>query len=338
MESFTEDTLFNITSYLTSHEILNLGLTCKYFGGKPGGVVDTDNNKKRTKRRKKNNSTTAEPSEEKRERQWSLMEEMAKRRVDNTKKDTNWQGKWKGTDVYKLTSRTGNESWIRIDNCIQKMNSELVFSRFIGNSFGYVKKNPSHIQMRRATSDMPMSNSIAVCQNVMTEGRHYVEYTVTREGAFSPGIIYPIQNSHEAKLFKNIPSYEAENNFSPASWGRLWADVMERHARVCNSQGWNASCSKNQFLFDNEGAYVYQRISLRQKGTVMGVLLDFNKDMMQIYVDGRCAATYSSMYSGGQYSWGVLLDSDSSISSFGGAVNIERKPPPVEVEVISPLV
>jgi len=58
--------------------------------------------------------------------------------------------------------------------------------------------------------------------------------------------------------------------------------------------------------------------------------------MMQIYVDGRCAATYSGRYSGGKYSWGVLLDSDSS--SFGGAVNIERKPPPVEVEVISPLV
>jgi len=57
---------------------------------------------------------------------------------------------------------------------------------------------------------------------------------------------------------------------------------------------------------------------------------------MQIYVDGRCAATYSGRYSGGKYSWGVLLDSDSS--SFGGAVNIERKPPPVEVEVISPLV
>jgi len=93
MESFTEDTLFNITSYLTSHEILNLGLTCKYFGGKPGGVAATDvstkKRKRKTKRRKNNNnSTTAEPSEEKGERQWSLMEEMAKSRVDETKRDT----------------------------------------------------------------------------------------------------------------------------------------------------------------------------------------------------------------------------------------------------------
>jgi len=267
MESFSEDTLFNITSYLTSHDILNLALTCKHFGGKPKGVAATDvskEKKRKTKRRKKNN-TTNNDEKTSAERQWSLMEEMAKRRVDATKKNTDWQEKWKGTDVYKLTRRTGNESWIRVDNCIQKMSSELVFSRFIGNSFVYVKKNPSHIQMRRATSDMPMGNSIAVCQNVMTEGRHYVEYTVTREGAFSPGVIYPIQSCQEAELFKSIPSYEAENNFSPASWGRLWADVMERHTRVCNNQGWNASCFKNQFLFDNEGAYVYQRISLRQK-------------------------------------------------------------------------
>jgi len=64
------------------------------------------------------------------------------------------------------------------------------------------------------------------------------------------------------------------------------------------------------------------------------ILLDFNKDTMQIYVNGRCAETYNGRYSGGQYSWGLLLDS----SSFGGAVKMERKPPPVEVEVISPLV
>ena len=88
-------------------------------------------------RRKKNKTTNNEKTST--ERQWSLMEEMAKRRVENAKKNTNWQEKWKGTDVYKLTSRTGNESWIRVDNCIQKMSSELVFSRFIGNSFGYVK-------------------------------------------------------------------------------------------------------------------------------------------------------------------------------------------------------
>jgi len=204
--------------------------------------------KRKTKRRKKNNSTTAEPSEEKRERQWSLMEEMAKRRVEGIKKDTDWQEKWRGTDVYKLTRRTSSESWIRVDNCIQRMNSELVFSRFIGNSFGYVKKNPSHVQMRRYKDDMCLSNSIAICQDIMTEGRHYVEYTVTRDGPFSPGIIYPIQNCHEAQLFKCIHIYDPGSDaYRPTNWGRSWFQIMGRHTLVCDGQGWNASHPKQQF-------------------------------------------------------------------------------------------
>lgn len=92
MESFSEDTLFNITSYLTSRDMVNLALTCKHFGGEPGGVATVSSKK----RKAKNNTGNAESSSE---RQWSLMEEMAKRRVEATKKDTNWQEKWKGTDV-----------------------------------------------------------------------------------------------------------------------------------------------------------------------------------------------------------------------------------------------
>ena len=81
MESFTEDTLFTITSYLTSHDIVNFALTCKYFGGKPGGYTAK---KKKTKRRKKN-KTIINDDQSSKDRQWSLMEEMAKRRVENKK-------------------------------------------------------------------------------------------------------------------------------------------------------------------------------------------------------------------------------------------------------------
>ena len=305
-----------------------LGLTCKYFGGKPGGVAATDvSNKKKRKamRRKKNKTTNNEKTST--ERQWSLMEEMAKRRVENAKKNTNWQEKWKGTDVYKLTSRTGNESWIRVDNCIQKMSSELVFSRFIGNSFGYVKKNPSHIQMKRYTDvAVPVTNSIAVCQDIMTEGRHYVEYTVTRDGPFCQGIIYPIRNCLEAQLFQSLLHHDI-SSYDPAShnWGSTWTEIMSRYEFVCNRVGWNASCSKFSFHFDTDGPYDPYKVSPQQKGTV-GVLLDFNKDTMQLFVDGRCLVTHCGRYSGGQYSWGVLLD---NCLSYRGAIKIERKPPPV---------
>ena len=72
----------------------------------------------------------------------------------------------------------------------------------------------------------------------------------------------------------------------------------------------------------------FQKISPRQEGTVMGVLLDFDEDTMQIYVDGVCYADYSYRFSGGRYSWGVLLDKS---LRFRGAVKVKRRtPPPLE--------
>jgi len=248
MESFTEDTLFTITSYLTSHDIVNFALTCKYLGGKPGGV-NTDNNKKKTKRRKKNNTANAESSKE---RQWSLMEEMAKRRVEDIKKDTNWQEKWRGTDVYKLTSRTGNESWIRVDNCIQKMISELVFSR-LDDGLTYVKRDPSHLQMKRNNEFSSSREGSAMCQDVMKEGIHYALLTVTKRGCIRAGI-YDVQTEK--------------------SWGRgnIASTNGEGNALICSA--------------------------IRPVGTVIGLLLDFEEDKLQIYVDGEIKHQYENQFVG----------------------------------------
>jgi len=273
MESFTEDTLYTITSYLSSKEILNLALTCKYFGGKPGGI--TTAGKKKTKRRKKNKTTTNNNDDQSsKDRQWSLMEEMAKRRVEKTKRDTNWQEKWQGTDVYKLTSRTGNESWIRVDNRIQKMSSELVFSRF-KDRVTYVKRDPSHIQMKRSNEFSATHFASAMCQNIMKEGRHYALFTVTKRGRIRVGI-YDVQTEK--------------------SWG--YGYYGESNALILSA--------------------------IRPEGTVIGLLLDFQDDTLQIYVDGEIKHQYNNQFVGRQFSWEVSIVYRGAWDLGKGAVKIER--------------
>jgi len=325
MESFSEDTLYNITSYLTSHDIVNLALTCKHFGGKPAGVSADVSSKKR---KVKTNTANVESSSE---RQWPLMEEMAKRRVDDTKKNTNWQEKWKGTDAYNLiTSRKNTDSWIRIDNCIQKISSELVFNRFFGSGgggVGYMGKNPSCIEMKPAGEVIPdghMVNSIAICQDIMTEGRHYAEFTVLQEGWIAPGIMYSITNGHDASLVKDISLYQ----------DRGWKGTLQSYRQLCERQEWNEDRypyrSHEFFGEDYLNWTPGQRIApegilFQPKGTVIGILLDFDEDILLMFVDGVIHAEFCGGHSGGQYSWATLI---SRTNGDRGIVKVERGIPP----------
>ena len=264
------------------------------------------------------------------------MEEMAKRRVDDTKKNINWQEKWNGTDVYKLTCRTGSESWIKVDNFIQKMSSELVFHRLIGSDgagVGYVRRNPSHIEMKTAEvipdeSMMgPMVNSIAVCQDIMTKGRHYAEFTVLQEGWIAPGIMYSITNCHDATLVKDISLYQDGG----------WSGTLQSYSQLCERQEWNEDRypyrSHEFFREDYLNWTPAQQIApegilFQPRGTVFGLLLDFDEDMLLMYVDGVIHAEFSGGHSGGQYSWATLI---SRTNDDRGSVKVERgiPPPPV---------
>lgn len=323
MESFSEDTLFAITSYLTSVDILNVALTCRHFGGKPGGVSAGVSSKKR---KAKNNTANVESSSG---RQWTLMEEMAKRRIDETKKDIDWQEKWEGTDVYKLTRRKGSESWIRVDNCIQKMSSALVFHRLIGSGgagVGYIRKNPSHIEMKSTREVIPderfshpddfptMVNSIAVCQDVMTEGRHYAEFTVLQEGWITPGIMQPIRSCYDATFVKRIPLCEAGG----------WLNILRSYSHVSYSHRWNDVSTSHRFFGEDSDDTPFT-IVFQPKGTVIGLLLDLDTDMLQMYVNGEMRYQFEDGYSGGQYSWATLI---SRTNDDRGAVKVERGTPP----------
>jgi hypothetical protein len=65
-----------------------------------------------------------------------------------------------------------------------------------------VKRNLAHVQAKSSTEalSVPGCHSIAICQEVMAEGKHYAEFTVTQRGYIMPGIIRPIQRLSDAAV------------------------------------------------------------------------------------------------------------------------------------------
>lgn len=61
--------------------------------------------------------------------------------------------------------------------------------------------------------------------------------------------------------------------------------------------------------------------AFRSEGTVIGLLLDFDENMLKVYVDGEMKHQYDYEFGGGQFRWEVW------IMDYGhgkGAVKVER--------------
>ena len=132
--------------------------------------------------------------------------------------------------------------------------------------------------------------------------------------------MHPIKNCHDALLVKHIP-LDGE-----------WPNVLQTYEKCCEWQKWNVGSGDrlyptnrlHQFIDDDAP----RGIRLQSKGTVIGLLLDFDENMLMIYVDGVIQVEYSGGLSGGQYSWATLI---SRTNDDRGAVKVERgiPPPPV---------
>ena len=76
---------------------------------------------------------------------------------------------------------------------LHQLRSGPVFYRLIGNGRKHVKGDLAHVAEKRRRHGNSCQG-IAVCQEIMTDGRHYVEFAVT-EGSYDmrPGIMRPIK-------------------------------------------------------------------------------------------------------------------------------------------------
>lgn len=99
---------------------------------------------------------------------------------------------WKFSDALKKKNREG---WPSVLNRLERVTSdELNFHRFIGNGIDFLQNDTSHVEIHRdalGSGDYPLGSSIALCNKVMTEGKHHAKFTVMSEGYMQVGVLRP---------------------------------------------------------------------------------------------------------------------------------------------------
>ena len=178
METFTDDTVVALASFLSPHDMLSLSLTCKRFGEKHGMDKKQSADRRESTREVKQKTETL-----------SLME-VAARTVLHTK--------WTDEERNALPRR-GDESWIGIYNDFLLMfRLPLQFDKVVGNRIDYVEGSS---KTKVCTNDDNESerHGTAICQNIMRSGKHYVSFQVNDDDpsenlGITCGIMRPTTN------------------------------------------------------------------------------------------------------------------------------------------------
>lgn len=286
MDAFTDDAVLTISCFLSFCDLLNLGLTCQRFGARPRVDVDVDVDYEA--------------------RPWSLMEEAARQRVT----DATAKHEWINSDIL---IRRGSESWIALDHRLHRLlrmsSSSLVFHRLIGNGIAYVKNDPSHVQVHDdalSSGQYPLGSSCAICQKVMTCGKHYAQFTVTREGYIEVGIMRPIQgwDTRDLKTMHPRGSYD--------------------YTRFCRQRNDNRVFEGDvHWYLHQTSPDNYGRSNFLRNDDVVGLLLDLDQGILSAYKNGRCLGVKKDGLVG-HYCWVASVTN----AVYRGAVMIESAPLP----------
>ena len=156
METFTDDTVVALASFLSPHDMLSLALTCERFGDKHGTTA--------TKQPADRGGSSREVRQ--RTNSISLMEVAAHTVLKN---------KWVDEEKNALPKR-GDESWIGLyQEFLKLFRLPLQFDKLVGRSINYVDHSSKDKEQVRSTG--PPANT-AICNNIMRAGKHYVSFQV----------------------------------------------------------------------------------------------------------------------------------------------------------------
>lgn len=342
MEEFNDDIIYVLASFLTARELGITASTCKRFGGmRPTPAVMAKNNSKkwkRAKRRKRNPSKCG----------WNLMEEAARKMVEamvNDDDNSNVDG-----DYYDLLKRKGGESWLRVYHRSIQLRTQLAFTRFIGNLISHRNiKDLSCIQRPKVVrDDLPasMNNAFALCQEIMSGGEHYAEFTVTdgRLGLVL-GIMRPVIEWDDTALKPGpLHNLVRRRNFGrhPDSCGYI---QFCREQNQEGNQGYAGAVHNILFhpMYDTVGYDTYVRGAIGllrpqndytvaigllapQNDYVIGLLLDLDEGTLSVYFNGEYLGIKQRGLQG-HYRWAVSFSSSFNCKPI---VKISRGPIPHE--------
>lgn len=161
METFTDDTVVALSSFLAPKDMLSLALTCKRFGSKHG---TTTGRSRRLAAREANKSKESGRGVRQKTEPISLMEVAA-----HTVLHTKWSDEEK-----KSLPRQSDESWIGLyQEFLKLFRLPLQFDKLVGNSISFVENTD-----KAKVCSAGRVFSSAMCSNIMRYGKHTVSFNV----------------------------------------------------------------------------------------------------------------------------------------------------------------
>ena len=245
METCTDDVIFTIASFLRPTDLVNLALVCKRIGGK------------------NYNDATSKT-------ELSTMEESSRRRILAIVATTGDEDELSSRMIGR---RCEGESWMTVHQRLHLMRTQLVFGHVIGKAIACVNGDITHIRGNGRSNDIGGTTdglSVAVCQKVMSSGRHYAEFIVTKLGG-SSGIVVGVMRHDDV-----MTSLDRERGFD--------GDIIHRRS-------------------------FYLESYLLKRGDVIGMILDFDDGgELTVYINGFNPGVEPRRGLSGRYCWVVTME------------------------------
>ena len=212
METFTDDTVVALVSFLSPHDMLSLALTCKRFGNKQHGT-----DKKRSADREESSREVRQRTESK-----SLIEVAA-----HTVLHTKWS-----EDEENALPRRGDESWIGLyQEFLKLFRLPLQFDKLVGEYVEYVgsdSKDKTSVCSIARESQVYEHHDTAICSNIMRAGKHCVSFDVNGgDRGISCGIMRPTTNDITSCLTECSPVWRDLSMFSLKEYNILHSDNVD---------------------------------------------------------------------------------------------------------------
>ena len=309
METFTDDTVVALASFLSPNDMLSLALTCKRFGDKNGTTTSRSRRVAAREARKSGGNREVRQKTE----SISLME-VAARTILHTK--------WTDEENNALPRR-GEESWIGIYHEFLKLfRLPLQFDKLAGQYINYVD-DIDKTRVHSNTSDMLMNGSTAICTNIMRAGKHSVSFQANHNEGIRCGIMRPttkditsLRNCHPAcddlSSF-SLKEYEILNRSSidccllDTCMGHgliriRWKKWEESKLMVMDDGHREQAVRENRCRpFDWEGIE-----EIRETSFKIGFVLDLDEGTLDVYKNDRRIGTLMRGLVG-EYCWVVTL-------------------------------
>ena len=323
METFTDDTVVALASFLSPHDMLSLALTCKRFGDKHG--MD----KKQSAARGENTRNVKQKTENK-----SLMEVAARTVLLSILTD----------EEKNALRKSENKSWIGLyQEFLKLFRLPLQFDKLVGECIAYDESTDKTKVNEITKVGVQSTYNTAICNNIMRAGKHRVSFNIDNPSANNVGITCGIMRptTKDIRSLKEChPVHDDLSKYSLKDYETLYGDynvdcyllntyfgngkIRERWKQWTPSEMMAMLGNENELrrneckLLDWEGLEETKEASFK-----IGLELDLDEGTLNVYKNDRRLGTMTDELIG-EYCWVVSFHADGFSLGSEASVSICR--------------